>query len=43
MGKKINETMVISNGKLVYAIQLKNKGNSDKSFITIRDGWIRCE
>ena len=40
MSKKINETMIINNGKLVYAIQLKNKGNSDKSFITIRDGEV---
>lgn len=38
--KKYNETMIIRNGKLIYAIQLKEKANSDRSFIYINNGEI---
>lgn len=41
MMKKFNETMIIRNGKLVYAVQLRQYGNSDKCFIFIDDGKIR--
>lgn len=38
--KKYNETMIVKNGKLIYAIQLKEKANSDRSFIYINNGEI---
>lgn len=38
--KKYNETMIVRNGKLIYAIQLKEKANSDRSFIYINNGEI---
>lgn len=40
MKRKFNETMIIRDGKMIYAIQLKEKGNSNRSFIYIRDGKI---
>ena len=40
MKKKFNETMVTRNGKLIYAIQLKSKANSDRSFIYIYNGEV---
>lgn len=40
MRKKFNETMIIRNGKMIYAIQLVEQGNSDRSFIYMRDGQI---
>lgn len=32
--------MIVKNGKLIYAIQLKEKANSDRSFIYINNGEI---
>lgn len=43
MNKKYNETMVIKNGKMVYAISLKEKGanKSDRTHIIIDNGEIK--
>lgn len=42
MNKKYNETMIIRNGKMVYAISLKEKGvnKSDRTHIIIDNGEI---
>ena len=40
MNKKYNETMIIRNGKMIYAISLKEKGanKSDRTHIVIDNG-----
>lgn len=40
MKKKYNETMIIREGKMIYAVQLKQNGNSDRSYIYMREGKI---
>lgn len=42
MDKKYNETMIIRDGKLIYAVQLggKEKNNDNRSFIYIDKGEI---
>lgn len=42
MSKKYNETMIIKNGKMIYAISLKEKGEnkSNRTHIIINDGEI---
>lgn len=41
--KKYNETMIIKNGKMLYAISLKDKekNNSDRTHIIIENGEIK--
>ena len=43
MNKGYNENMIIRNGKLIYAISLKEKSkqNVDNSYICMEDGKIR--
>ena len=40
--KKYNEKMIVRNGKMIYAISLKDKNNSDsnRSHILIQDGKV---
>ena len=40
MNKKYNETMVVENGKMIYAISLKEKSKSENNFIMIKNGEI---
>ena len=40
MNKKYNETMVVENGKMIYAISLKEKSNRENNFIMIKNGEI---
>lgn len=41
--KKYNEKMIVNNGKMIYAISLKEKSNqreSDRNYIYIKDGQV---
>ena len=41
--RKYNEKMIVNNGKMIYAISLKEKSNqreSDRNYIYIRDGQV---
>lgn len=41
--RKYNEKMIVSNGKMIYAISLKEKSNqseSDRNYIYIKDGQV---
>lgn len=41
--RKYNEKMIVNNGKMIYAISLKEKSNqreSDRNYIYIKDGQI---
>lgn len=40
MKKKFNETMIIRDGKMIYAVQLRQNGNSDRCYIYIREGKV---
>ena len=41
--RKYNEKMIVNNGKMIYAISLKEKSNqreSDRNYIYIKDGQV---